>query len=254
MIGLIYFFIILVGLCVGSFLNVVIYRVPNNMIVISPPSHCPNCKKRIRWYDNIPILSFLILKGRCRHCGEKISLRYLFVELLNAILWAISCFLFFEKSICYCILVCFLCSVLLCIAIIDFEHKIIPDRFHIFIIIIDILLLIFVYKDQLVNQLLGCVFGGGLFLLFYFIGYLIYKKEALGFGDVKLMACCGLFLGFGKTLFAILIGSFVGSIILLCLNGKKKGKEYPFAPFLVFGILISIFLGDIVVSNYLSLF
>ena len=121
----------LIGLCVGSFLNVVIYRVPNEMSLSKPRSHCPKCDCVLHWYDNIPILSYIMLGGKCRNCKESISIRYTLVEILNMLLWILSVYLFYEVSIVYCIISMICCSLLICVFFIDLEHMLIFNRFSI---------------------------------------------------------------------------------------------------------------------------
>lgn len=252
----------LLGLCIGSFLNVVIYRVPLGMSVAYPPSHCPKCDNKLKWYDNIPVLSYCMLRGRCRRCGERISIRYTVVELANMLLWLVSVFLFFSfdaydivKTVCTMIL----SSVLICVFFIDFEHKIIPDRFSVILAVLGIVMTVCeaVLSDgRWTDHLIGLAVGGGFFLLVYYLSLWIYKREGIGFGDVKLMAAAGLYLGWAGTFIAVLIGSVAGSVILLILRGRKKSDrftEYPFAPFLAAGILVAALFGDALTSWYLGL-
>jgi leader peptidase (prepilin peptidase)/N-methyltransferase len=133
----------LIGLCVGSFLNVVIYRVPNGMNISKPASHCTKCGYELRWYDNIPILSYLMLGGKCRKCKEHISIRYTLVEIFNMLLWLLSVYLFFEESIVYCIISMIASSLLICIFFIDLEHMLIFNRFSISIAILGIIAMFF---------------------------------------------------------------------------------------------------------------
>lgn len=246
----------LVGLCVGSFLNVVIYRVPNGMSVAMPPSHCPKCNYELKWYDNVPVLSYIFLGGKCRSCKEPISFRYTAVEILNALLWLCAVWVFWEKSIVYACIVAVASSVLVCVAFIDLEHQLIFDRFVIILAVLGVGALFFEPNMPWYEHLIGFGVSTATFMAVYFGAQLVFKKEALGGGDVKLAMAMGLFIGWKNFLFSMLISSIVASVVLLILqkvSKGEKGKEYPFAPFLVLGFLVAIFLGDIVVNAYSAL-
>ena len=247
----------IVGLCVGSFLNVVIYRVPNGMSVAMPPSHCPKCNYQLKWYDNIPVLSYLLLGGKCRSCKEPISFRYTAVEILNALLWLVAVWAFWQKSPVYAGIVACACSVMVCVAFIDLEHQLIFDRFVIILACLGVGAIFF--EPNMMpwyEHLIGFAVATATFMAVYFGAQAIFKKEALGGGDVKLAMAMGLFIGWKNFLFSMLVASVVASIVLLILqkvSRAEKGKEYPFAPFLVLGFLVATFLGDIVVNAYISL-
>ena len=246
----------LLGLCVGSFLNVVIYRVPNNMNLAKPASHCPKCGYVLRWYDNIPILSYLMLGGKCRSCKEHISIRYTLVEILNMLLWLLSVYLFWEESIVYSVIAMIASTLLVCVFFIDLEHMLIFNRFSISIAILGIVAMFFDDYTEIIDHILGGVIGGGVFVLLYYGAIWVLKKEGFGWGDVKLVAAAGLLLGWQKLLFAMLVASITGSIVLLAIRAIKKdeeGKEYPFAPFIVAGIMISMFVGAEVIQWYTNL-
>ena len=244
------------GLCVGSFLNVVIYRGPNGMNIAKPDSHCTTCDYVLRWYDNIPVLSYLMLGGKCRKCGQRISPRYMIVEIVNAILWLLSAHLFWSESPVYAILSAVVLSTLVCIFFIDLEHLLIFNRFVIIVGVAGIVAIFFdnftVWYDHLIG---AAAFGGG-FALIYYCAILILKREGIGFGDVKLALAAGLLLGWQKMLLAMLIASVSGSIILLILKrvrGDEEGHEYPFGPFLAVGIGGAMLIGEPVINWYLSL-
>ena len=254
---------LVVGLCVGSFLNVVIYRLPNEMKLYSPPSHCPKCNYKLKWYDNIPVFSYIFLRGRCRNCKEKISIRYPLVELANMLLWFV-CLLCFTNIIIksntndYVMLVCscLACSTLVCVFFCDLEHLIIPDELQVVLLCLGIVA-VFSNFESATNQAIGFFVGGGFFYLVYIVSYAIKKKESLGFGDVKLMAVLGLLLGFYNVILIIILSSVVGAVVLLIYNKVKKegeGKEYPFAVFIVPATIIVMFVGRFVIDWYLSLF
>ena len=256
---------IIIGLVVGSFLNVVIYRLPNDMSLAFPPSHCPKCNHPIKWYDNVPLLSYIILRGKCRHCHEHISIRYPLVELTNTLLWFVSLMMFTNFIIptnpmnwLKFIVSCIICSTLLCIFFTDLDHMEIPEIFQLILLVCGLVLLL---EDVSFNTILlkvtGFIGAGLLFIITNFIYKLIRKRDGIGFGDVELMACAGLILGGYKVMFALLISCIAGAFILITLNFIKKNgdrnKEYPFAIFLVPGILIALFIGNYVVDWYLKL-
>ena len=211
----------------------------------------------------IGLCSYLFLGGKCRVCKKKISFRYPFVEILNMLLWFI-CLLCFTNIIIktnendYVMFVtsCLLCSTLICVFFTDLENLIIPDELQIMILCLG-LIATFSNYETTASQVLGFLVGGGFFLLFYAISYAIKKRECLGFGDVKLMAVLGLFLGLYNIILVMMISSIVGAIILLIINLVKKegaNKEYPFAVFIVPAAIITLFVGQFIINWYLSLF
>lgn len=249
----------LVGLCVGSFLNVVIYRLPNDMSLSKPASHCPKCDYTLKWYDNIPVLSYIFLGGKCRKCREPISPRYMIVELLNAAFWLLSVALFWETNPVYAVASAIVLSVLICVFFIDLEHLLIYNRFVVIIAVLGAAFLFFENLDKFTkwyDHLIGAAAFGGFFLLIYYGAILVLKREGLGFGDVKLAFAAGLFLGWQRMLFAMLIASVSASVILLILRrarGDEKDKEYPFGPFISVGVAAALLFGQPVITWYASL-
>ena len=245
------------GLCIGSFLNVVIYRVPLHMNIAHPASHCPKCDYQLKWYDNIPVLSYLLLGGRCRSCREKISPRYTAVELLNAVLWFLSAWIFWEKSPVFALISMAAVSVFICICFIDLEHMLIFDRFQLILLALGILALFFDPSPAplggWLSHLIGGAAGFGSLWLIAFAAEKILHRDALGGGDIKLCGVAGLLLGWQKFLFGVLLASLVGSIILLTLKNREKGREYPFAPFLTFGFTAALLFGEPILQWYLTL-
>lgn len=256
MITFVYIIVAILGLCVGSFLNVLIYRVPNEISIIKPNSHCPNCKNMLKWWHNIPVLSWLFLGGRCAYCRAPISPRYILVESVNMILWLGCALVFWKLNIVLAIAMMLACSTLIVIALIDFKHKFIPDRFQIALLILGVLCAIFDPVWGWASHVIGLFVGGGVLLVFYGLGYLLYKKEALGFGDVKLMAVCGLILGWQSVLVALFFGAILGAIgcLLTRCFSKESGVEYAFAPYLAFGVILAMFFGGDIISLYMGLF
>lgn len=246
------------GLCVGSFLNVVIYRCPNNMSLAKPTSHCPKCNNPIKWYDNIPVLSYILLGGKCRHCKEHISFRYTIVEILNALLWMACVYAFWEKSIFYTVVIALVCSLFICIFFVDLEHLVILDRFQLILLVLAIVNIWADFEKDLSwqSKVLGMLTCGAFFLILHYGALIIFKKEALGGGDVKLIAILGLLLGFTNAVIMIIIACVTASIVLLIIKSIKKfnrDKEYPFAPFLVFGAAIALFFGTNIYMVYTEL-
>ena len=246
----------ILGLCVGSFLNVVIYRLPREMSLAKPSSHCTKCNYSLKWYDNIPVLSWIILGGRCRKCREPISVRYTAVELANMAFWLLSVLLFFRESPIYAVTSAIVCSALICIFFIDLEHMLIYNRFIIIIAAGGALTTFYDGYTDPIDHIIGALAGGGVLALLYFGAMLIMKREAMGLADVKLVAAAGLLLGWQRLILAILIGSVVGSIVMVAMNrvkNKEKDTEYPFGPFICGGVLLALFAGEPILTWYVNL-
>ncbi len=238
-------FFTVIGAVVGSFLNVCIYRIPAGKSVVLPSSHCPACKYPIRFYDNIPILSYLILWGRCRRCKAKISIQYPIVELLAALAALIF---FLRYGISWTCLFYFLfTAALIAITFIDLEHQIIPDVITLPGIPFFALAAIFLLKLPPLESVLGIVIGGGVLYLVGFGYELIKKREGMGGGDIKLFAMIGGFLGWKSLIFILLVSSFLGAIIGISVIIYKKGDmryAIPFGPFLSIAAIAYLFWGD----------
>jgi leader peptidase (prepilin peptidase)/N-methyltransferase len=254
------------GLPVGSFLNVCIYRLPRRQSIITPPSYCPKCKKKIRWYDNIPLISYILLKGKCRNCKAKISPRYFIVELITGLMFFFL-MMRFKLSFDFFIFVIFTCMLII-ITFVDFEHFLIPDVLVLPGIILGFALsthnslldfppLFFSVSYPLsafMNSITGAFLGFLSLLIVALVGGALFKKEAMGGGDLKLLAMIGAFLGWKNVFFTILVSSLVGSIIgiILILLKKKGRKEYiPYGPYLALAGILSIFWGDIIIAKFL---
>ena len=252
---IIYILTAVLGLCVGSFLNVLIYRVPNAISINFPASHCTKCQTKLRWFDNIPVFSWLFLGGKCRYCKTSISPQYIIVELLNMLLWLVSVLLFWNVSIVLAVCASLACSVLLVIAFIDLKHKWIPDRFQIALLIIGVVFTIFGPQGW-TSHIIGFFVGGGVLFLFYGIGRLVFKREALGIGDIKLMAVCGLILGWQQVLLALFLGSIIGAVGCLIQRASNKNNEmeFAFAPYLALGSVIALFFGQDIINLYVGVF
>lgn len=247
-------FSFLLGAAVGSFLNVCIYRLPAGESVVSPPSRCPACGAGIRPWHNIPVLSWLILRGKCRDCGAPISPRYLFVELLNGLL-TLALFLKFGPSSTFLVLFVF-CSALVAVTFIDLDHQIIPDVISLPGIVIGFACSFVLPWLGWKSSLIGIVAGGGSLLAVAWLYELFTKKEGMGGGDIKLLAMMGAFLGWRAVPFIIFTSSLIGSVIgvTLILIQKKDGKlAIPFGPFLAAGAVLYIFFGRAIITWYLTL-
>jgi len=249
-------FIFILGLVVGSFLNVCIYRIPLRKSVISPSSFCPKCANKIKFYDNIPLLSYTLLKGKCRYCHEKISLVYPAVELLSGLIFL---FLFFKYGLSWEFASkVFLFSSLMVIFFIDIKHQLIPDVITFPGIMAGLLFSLLTKSPPFLESLLGFFIGGGLLYLVAIIGDKIFRKESMGGGDIKLAAMLGTFLGWQKVLLVFFLASCLGAIvgiIFFIFSAKLREKRLiPFGPFLAVATVIGIFLGNRLVDLYLRLF
>ncbi len=249
-----YIFAFIFGAVVGSFLNVCICRLPKNESIVFPPSHCPTCDYRIPWYDNVPIISYLILRGRCRSCKARISIQYPLVELVNALL---TLFLFMRFGPTFAFLVLFLfCSAMVVVTFIDLEHQIIPDAISLPGIVAGFIFSFFIPQLGWLNSLIGILVGGGSLWLVASGYELLTKKEGMGGGDIKLLAMMGAFLGWKAIPFIIFVSSLIGSVIgiTVMLMRKKDAKlAIPFGPFLALGAVLYIFFGRQLIHLYLSL-
>lgn len=221
------------GAAIGSFLNVCIWRIPEEKSIVFPSSRCPKCGAPIRPWDNIPILSWFLLRGRCRDCGGAISPRYPLVELLTGLLSLALCRLY-GPGLPY--LAAFLfASALVVISFIDLDHQIIPDVISLPGIPVFFLLAVFVMGVGFWDSLLGVLAGGG-FLYLIAVGYeLLTKREGMGGGDIKLLAMIGAFLGWQSLFFVVFMSSILGAlvgVVLIATRGKDMKYAVPFGPFL----------------------
>ncbi|MEI6807447.1 MAG: prepilin peptidase [bacterium] len=274
--------VFVLGACIGSFLNVCIYRIPQGESIVTPRSHCTHCLKTIAWYDNIPMLSFVILRGQCRHCGERFSGRYAFVEVLTACLF----FLVWLKlgmeprplgivatMTPWVVPIYWLCVFGLALGtFVDFDHMIIPDRVTIGGTILGIVFSALVpelhdvpvflqglpgFASGIIMSLAGAALGWGLLRSVARIGELVFKREAMGMGDVKLLAAIGAFLGWRAVLFNIIISSLLGAAVGLSLVvlGKKEMKSgIPYGPYIAIAAVLWILWGPTAWSWYINLF
>ncbi|MFY9399660.1 MAG: prepilin peptidase [Desulfomonilia bacterium] len=243
----------LFGLFIGSFLNVCIYRIPQGRSVVFPSSRCPGCCAKIRPWDNIPVLSYLILRGRCRSCAERISPRYPLVEILSALL-ATAMLYRFGLTASFAIYYAWAC-VLTVITFIDLDFQIIPDRLSIGGIIAGLVLVPWLPVSY-PQALLGLGLGAGLLIAVIYGYYFLTRREGMGGGDVKLLGMIGVFTGWQGVLFTIFMGSLLGSLVgIPWALSRKKGMQaaIPFGPFLALGALIYVFFGGMLIDWYFGI-
>lgn len=242
------------GAIVGSFLNVCIFRIPAGGSIAFPPSHCPRCQAPIMWYDNVPVISYLFLTGKCRKCRGPISFRYPVVEFLTGLL-SLAAFIKFGFSVDYFIYFAFIAA-LITITFIDLDHQIIPDIISLPGILAGFAASFALADITYIESLAGILAGGGV-LFVVAAGYeLIAKKEGMGGGDIKLLAMIGAFLGWKGILFTVFSGSLIGTIIgvaLMIAQGKDSKYAIPFGPFLSMGALLYLFFGETVIYWYLGI-
>jgi leader peptidase (prepilin peptidase)/N-methyltransferase len=238
-------FAFIFGAALGSFLNVCIFRLPDKISIIKPRSRCPRCHNPVRYYDNIPLISYIVLRGKCRDCGEKISWIYPLVELITALL-ALLLFLKFGPTL-KCLIFFIFAAVLIVITFIDWNHQIIPDIITLPGIPIFFLTAIFLVKLPWSEALLGLLIGGGILLAIAVVYELISKREGMGGGDIKLLAMIGGFLGWKSLMFILLFSSFSGAVVgITAMIIKKQDMKYavPFGPFLSAAAIAYLFWGN----------
>ncbi len=245
--------IFLFGLIFGSFLNVVIYRLQRGLSLVFPGSSCPVCKEPIRFYDNVPLLSYILLKGRCRQCRAHISCRYPFVEGLTAL-----CLLAFYwrygmgfQFLSYGILILFLIP----ISFIDIDKGLILNKLTIPCFILGVLLILGFQIETWKNGLFGAIGGGIIIWLVGLLGKMLFRKESMGFGDVKLLVTIGVYVGFPDVVVSLFLGICIAGIFIfggLILKKLSFGNTIPFGPFIALGTLVYLIWGPSLVDLYLG--
>ena len=262
------------GACVASFLNVVIWRVPRGESIVSPPSHCPKCNAPIRWYQNIPILSWLALRGKCANCKAPISPRNILIETLGGLLFLAVWMHYGPRQVLFVPVGWIWVSLMIVGSMIDFDHKLLPDFVTVGGMILGVVCgglttaLAFVFYPEealwwklyaLEQSLLGLAFGFGLLWLIRFLGSKAFKREAMGLGDVFLMGAVGALCGPVAVLVALILSSVFGSIVglsMVALSKTKFGKfvEIPYGPYICMGCLAWMFYGPELVNWYVGMF
>ncbi|OGW75284.1 MAG: hypothetical protein A2Z72_00925 [Omnitrophica bacterium RBG_13_46_9] len=249
----------IIGAIVGSFLNVCIYRLPRKESIMAPRSFCPSCRAAILWYYNIPILSFLMLRGRCKFCRGRIPPRYLIVEVLSGVVCVLF-FLGFGLTIKFFIL-WFFSNALIVVSFIDLEFLEIPDAITLPGIAAG-LCLATLYPPLInevrgvysfLNSFIGVIAGGGSIYLLGFIGEFIFKKEAMGGGDVKLLAMIGSFIGWKLVILTFFLAPFFGSIVGIALKIKEGKATIPYGPHLSLAALVAVFYGEDILRKFFLL-
>ncbi len=241
-------FAFLFGISIGSFLNVLIYRIPNEMGVMKGSSFCPNCSHSLQWSDLVPVVSFIVLLGKCRYCKKSISFRYPFVELLTGILFTL-CFWVYGFSL-YAFVFCVVSACLVSLTFIDIDETYIPDRFHVIIFLCGLVLLVFTGELSLWDRLIGLVcISAPLYALSRLTG-------GIGEGDVKLFAACGILLGWKlillTMLFASVAAALVGVILMITKQADRK-TAIPFGPYIAASVAVSFLVGNNLIEWYLEI-
>ncbi len=252
------------GAASGSFFHVCVLRIPQEKSIVYPSSRCPQCQSHIPWYDNLPILSYLILRGKSRCCNSPIPIRYLIYELLTAVLFA--SIVWHYKFTNTAILYLFVISILVISCGIDWDHFYIPDRFSLPMIPLSIAAALAaqywqIFPSALVQTLTGSiagiVLGGGFIWLIRIVGSWVFQQEAMGFGDVKLMAYLGGFLGWQNSIVCLFLAFLIGSIVGVTLKYSGKIGKYghiPFGPYLALGAYLALLFGPDIIRWYLEPF
>lgn len=241
-----YIVVFLYGIVIGSFLNVCIYRIPKEEDIVKERSHCMTCGHTLKWYELIPVFSYLLQRGRCRSCGTRLSIQYPLMEVLNGVLYVII--IYKEGITLYGILLCLLCSVLLVLSVIDFRTYYIPIGINICVLLIGVIYTCFDYKN-VSNHLWGMICVSG----FLFVLYLLTKKRGIGDGDIKLMVGAGAFLGVWPSILALWMACLLGAVIHSTrMKVSKVGHQLAFGPYLAIGILFSALYGEELIQRYME--
>ena len=241
------------GAILGSFLNVIIYRVPRGESVVRPPSACPACGTRIRFWDNVPLVSYLVLRGRCRDCGAAISPRYFLVELVAALIPLILYLRFgFGREL---LVYWPLSYVLLVLSFVDLDQRILPDKVTLPGIVVGLIVAPLAGLTTFPASLIGALAGGGALYLIAVAGTAVFGKESMGGGDIKLAAMLGAFLGWQGVILFLFIAFFVGAVVGVAVLAARRSEgdhTVPFGPFIALGALVTIVWGDVIVRWYLT--
>lgn len=243
------------GAIIGSFLNVCIVRIPKNQSIVLSGSRCVSCGKRLGAIDLVPLLSFLWLKGKCRHCKASVSLRYFVVELLTGLTFVL---VFVTYGLGLRTLIYFaLSSIIIVASFIDYEHRIIPNGLIIAGIAIVLPANLFNVNISFIDGVYGFVAGAGILGVIAIASLIVLKKEGMGGGDIKLMGMVGFFIGWQMTLLSVVIAIYLATFVILLLLAFKKlkrGDSLPFGPFLSSGIIIALIVGDTIINWYITMF
>lgn len=242
------------GLCVGSFLNVCVYRLPRGQSLISPPSRCPACGRSLRWLDNIPVISWVVLRGRCRQCGASISAQYPIIEIVTALVWLVIAWLTPDAWLLASRLV--LATALIVLFMIDLEHQLLPNVITLPGIVIGFAFSLVSGPGPLAS-LIGILVGGGVLYAIAAGYYLLRKEEGMGMGDVKMLAMVGAFLGWKAVLLTLVLASFAGAVIGGLLIAWQRGTlryALPFGTFLAVGTFVAMLWGEQMLAWYFAFY
>jgi leader peptidase (prepilin peptidase) / N-methyltransferase len=246
-----YPFVFIFGLIFGSFANVLIYRMPKRMSIALPGSFCPHCKEPIAPYDNIPVLSYLFLRGKCRKCGGKIAVRYPLVELVSGILF-LAVFWKYGLTL-KCAWFVIFAFIMMAHGFIDYENYLLLDKLNIVLAIVGIAGLSFIPGLEFREGIFGAIAGGGLLGLVYGLTRILFRKEGMGIGDIKTALACGLFLGVEKTVFMILLASGIGIIWGVGKMAAGKGRMLPFGTMMAIASVILVLWGRNILGWFYSM-
>jgi prepilin signal peptidase PulO-like enzyme (type II secretory pathway) len=252
---ILYVFVFVLGLCIGSFLNCLIYRLEKEKS-LKGRSFCPHCKHTLSWKDLVPVFSFLFLRGKCRYCKKNISFQYPLVEIATGVMFFLVFSLFYKFSvfgILNLVFLLYITSALIVLFIYDLKHYLIPDE-----VLFPAIVIAFIYRlifsfNTITDYLLAVLIAAGFFLFIFIIS----KGKWMGFGDVKLAILMGLMLGFPDILAALFLAFFFGAIIgliVMAVEKKSLKSEMPFGPFLIIGTFLALFWGNTMIQAYLKLF
>ncbi|NLO08596.1 MAG: prepilin peptidase [Clostridiales bacterium] len=257
---IVYGIVLIYGILIGSFLNVCIYRIPEELSVVTGRSHCTNCNRKLKWYELVPIISYIFLLGRCRSCKSHISIQYPIIEALNGLMYVLVFYFYGWDSI-YALLLsivyCFVISALIVLSVIDFRTNIIPPGINIFLLVMGLAAVMIKYfesgrgTDVVLDHTIG-FFAISLFLLLI---YYATKGLAIGGGDIKLMAAAGLLLGWELVIVAFFLGCILAAIIHpLRMRIKNVGRSLAFGPYLSVGTVLALYFGRQMISWYIENF
>ena len=243
-----YIIIFLYGIIIGSFLNVCIYRIPKNESIVKVRSHCMECGYQLKWYDLVPLFSYIALRGRCRKCKAKLSAQYPIIEAANGLLY---CFIFYVRGFTLVsVFICLLVSALLALSVIDFRTYEIPIGFNVFILALGLIHLALDYQNWL-QYVIGLVAVS----MFLYIIYIVTKGRGIGGGDIKLMAACGLLIGWKLIILAFMLGCIIGAVVhLLRMKISKAEHVLAMGPYLSIGVFIAAMWGSRLIDWYVGMY
>ena len=247
--------IIVLGLAIGSFLNVCIHRLPRHESISKPRSRCPKCNHQLKFWENIPVISYIFLRGKCSKCHAQISLRYPLVEVLTSLIFLLL-YCYYGYTV-QTLLLCILFSIVIIITYIDIDVQLIPNKLLILALIPVSIYIILPGLSNIWVHLLGAFSLSGLFFLIGYLGKILYKEDSMGMGDVKYAFVIGLLLGWKSGILALIISFICAAIIILILSILKKIKsrqKLPFGPFMSVGLLTSLIWGDKIIEWYLQFY